>query len=145
MILWIGKPLALAIHQRQLAEHGGTSGVREEKLLDSAPARPQQLRAYGDPAPDLADLAATLAFGLAPNLPFVDGNKRAAHVCYRVFLALNDVEFSAGDEDKCASILAPAEGALTGKPFAAWLRQHIGAKSGRRMHEPRPPEYRARG
>ncbi len=70
MIRWISKPLALAIHDRQLAEHGGGSGVRDDTLLDSALARAQQLHAYGDPPPDLADLAASLAFGLARNHPF---------------------------------------------------------------------------
>ena len=76
MIIWIERTLALAIHERQLSEHGGGSGVRDEALLESALARPQQLFAYGDPPPDLAALAASLAFGLARNHPFVDGNKR---------------------------------------------------------------------
>ncbi|MGH8164218.1 MAG: type II toxin-antitoxin system death-on-curing family toxin [Rhodanobacteraceae bacterium] len=145
MIAWIEKSLALAIHDRQLAEHGGSSGVRDENLLDSALARPQQLYAYGDPAPDLVDLAASLAYGLARNHPFVDGNKRTAHVCYRVFLALNDVELEASDEDKYVTMLALAEGALKEKAFAAWLRQHITMKPGRRVQEPRAKKYRARG
>ena len=144
MILWIEKPLALAIHDRQLAEHGGTGCVRDEKLLESALARPQQLYAYGDPIPDIADLAATLAFGLARNHPFVDGNKRTAHVCYRVFLALNDVEFNASDEDKYVTILALAEGKLREKDFAASLRQHIKVNPRKRVQEPRAKRYRAR-
>ena len=78
MISWLTKALVLAIHDRQLAEHGGSAGVRDEGLLESALARPQQLHAYGDPAPDLADLAAALASGLARNHPFVDGKKRSA-------------------------------------------------------------------
>ncbi len=143
MIVWIEKPLALAIHDRQLAEHGGSSGVRDEKLLESALARPQQLYAYGDPAPDIADLAATLAFGLARNHPFVDGNKRTAHVSYRVFLELNDIELKANDEDKYVMILALAEGKLREKDFAAWLRQRIKVKPGKRMQEPRVKKYRA--
>lgn len=144
LIIWVEKPLALAIHERQLAEHGGSSGVRDEKLLESALARPQQLFAYGDPQPDLADLAAGLAFGLSRNHPFVDGNKRTAHVCYRVFLALNDAEFDAGDEEKYTAMLALAEGALKEKAFAAWLRQHIKMKPGRRVQEKRAKTYRAR-
>ena len=76
MIVWLEKALTLAIHDRQLAEHGGSAGVRDETLLESVLARPQQLFAYGDPVPDLAELAASLAFGLARNHPFVDGNKR---------------------------------------------------------------------
>ena len=80
MVIWISKRLALAIHDRQLAEHGGSIGVRDETLLDSAIARPQQLFAYGDPPPDLAALSASLAYGLARNHPFIDGNKRTAAV-----------------------------------------------------------------
>ena len=95
MIVWLTRGLALAIHERQLSEHGGGIGVRDENLLESALARPQQLFAYGDPAPDLAALAASLACALANNHPFVDGSKRTAHVAYRVFLALNDAELQA--------------------------------------------------
>src|SRR6185295_5672737 len=112
IIAWIDKRFALAIHDRQLAEHGGSGGVRDETLLDSALARPQQLHAYGDPAPDIAALAASLAFGIARNHPFVDGNKRTAHVCYRVFLALNGAELDATDEDKYVAMLSLAEGSL---------------------------------
>lgn len=143
MIVWIEKPLALAIHNRQLSEHGGGSGVRDESLLDSALARPQQLHAYGDPAPDLADLAASLAFGLARNHPFVDGNKRTAHVCYRVFLALNDAELVASDQDKYITMLSLAEGSLSETDFAAWLRQHIAPASGGAVHEQKA-RYRRR-
>lgn len=85
MLVWITHALALAIHERQLSEHGGASGVRDEALLASALARPQQLFSYGDPPPDLVELTASLAYGFARNHPFVDGNKRTAHVCYRVF------------------------------------------------------------
>ena len=130
MILWIEKKLALAIHGRQLAEHGGGSGVREEALLDSALARPQQLFAYGDPPPDLAALAASLAFGLARNHPFVDGNKRTAHVCYRTFLALNDANLVASDEEKYIAMLGLAEGSLGETDFADWLRTHLVLSTG---------------
>jgi death-on-curing family protein len=97
MITWIDRRLALAIHDRQLAEHGGGSGVRDAALLDSALARPQQRYAYGDPPPDLADLAASLAYGLARNHPFVDGNKRTAAVACEVFIMLNDATLEADD------------------------------------------------
>lgn len=137
MIVWLDKVLALAIHDRQLAEHGGGSGVRDESLLDSALARPQQLFAYGDPAPDLAALAASLASGIARNHPFVDGNKRTAHVCYRVFLALNGAEFEASDEDKYVTMLGLAEGSLSETEFASWLRQHIHQSTGKQIHEKR--------
>ena len=137
MIVWIERMLALAIHDRQLAEHGGGGGVREDALLDSALARPQQLFAYGDPPPDLAALAASLAFGLARNHAFVDGNKRTAHVCYRVFLALNDAELIASDEDKYISMLGLAEGSLSEIDFAAWLRQHLVVSTKHDINEPR--------
>lgn len=137
MIIWIQRPLAIAIHERQLAEHGGGVGVRDDNLLDSALARPQQLHACGDPPPDLADLAASLAFGLARNPPFIDGNKRTAHVCYRVFLALNGGDLTASDEDKYVIMVALAEGSLTEAEFAAWLRQHIKLDGGKHVNEPR--------
>ncbi len=137
MIIWIERPLAIAIHERQLAEHGGSLGVRDDNLLDSALARPQQLHAYGDLPPDLADLAASLAFGLARNHPFVDGNKRTAHVCYRVFLALNSVDLDASDEDKYVTMIALAEGSLSEADFATWLRQHIKLDGAKRLNEPR--------
>lgn len=125
MIVWISRTLALAIHERQLAEHGGGSGVRDDGLLDSALARPQQRHAYGEPPPDLADLAASLAYGLARNHPFVDGNKRTAHVCYRVFLQLNDCNLVASDEEKYAAMVGLAEGSIDEAEFARWLRTRI--------------------
>ncbi len=137
VITWISKALALAIHERQLAEHGGGSGVRDAGMLDSALARPEQRFAYGDPPPDLAELAAALAFGLARNHPFVDGNKRTAHVCYRVFLLLNHCELVASDEDMYLAMLRLAEGALDESGFAAWLRERITAAPEGRVQEPR--------
>ena len=135
MIVWISKALALAIHERQLAEHGGGGGVRDEGLLDSALARPQQLHAYGEPPPDLAGLAASLAFGLACNHPFVDGNKRTAHVCYRVFVMLNGGELIASDEEKYAAMIGLADGSIDEAEFAAWLRPRIRARGGIALNE----------
>ena len=137
MIVWITQPLALAIHERQMAEHGGGTGIRDEALLESALARPQQLHVYGDPPPDLADLAASLAYGLARNHPFVDGNKRTAHVCYRAFLAINDVELDASSEDKYLQMLSLAEGSLGEADFAAWLRPRLRSKAPNKVHEPK--------
>lgn len=125
MITWIERPLALAIHERQLAEHGGSGGVRDEGMLDSALARPQQLHAYGEPPPDLAALAASLALGLARNHPFIDGNKRTAHVCYRLFLRLNDADLIADNEEKYVAMLSLAEGTLAEAEFVAWLRPRL--------------------
>ena len=137
MIVWISKRLALAIHDRQLAEHGGGTGVRDEALLDSALALPQQLFACGDPPPDLAALAASLAFGLARNHPFVDGNKRTAHVCYRAFLALNDAELVATEEEKYIAMLHLAAGHLGETEFADWLRTRLVLSNVGHVNEPR--------
>ena len=143
MIIWIEKRLALAIHDRQLAEHGGSSGVRDDHLLESALARPLQLYAYGDPLPDLADLAATLAYGLARNHPFVDGNKRTAYVVCRTFLVLNDVDLTASAEEKYLTIIALAEDKLTVEEFAGWLRSRIQVSTKNQVQEPRR-RYKAR-
>lgn len=137
MIIWITRPLALAIHDRQLSEHGGGTGVRDEALLESALARPQQRFAYGDPPPDLADLAASLAYGLARNHPFVDGNKRTAHVAYRVFLAVNDAELRASEEDKYVAMIGLASGSMDEATFAAWLRSRIVTAHGGKVQEKR--------
>lgn len=131
------RELALAIHERQLSEHGGGIGVRDEALLQSALAKPQQLFAYGDPPPDIAALAASLAFGLSRNHPFVDGNKRTAHVCYRVFLAVNDAALDASAEDKYLQILMLAEGTLSEADFAAWLRPRLLLDTKAQVQEPR--------
>lgn len=134
----ITRNLALAIHDRQLAEHGGGTGVRDETHLVSTLARPQQQLAHGDTPPDLAELAASLAASLARNHPFVDGNKRTAHVAYRVFLALNDAELHASQEDKYTAILGLADGSLEEAAFAEWLRARIVAVPKGRVQEKRP-------
>ena len=143
MIIWLEKALVLAVHDRQIAEHGGSAGVRDDGLLESALARAHQLHAYGDRAPDFADLAAALALGLARNHPFFDGNKRTAHVTYRTFLELNGTEFNATDEEKYVSILALAEGKLSEGDFAAWLRERLRPAVRGEVHEPRKA-YRTR-
>ena len=125
MIVWISNERTLAIHDRQLVEHGGSSGVRDEGLLGSALARPQQLFAYGDPPPDLADLAASLAYGLARNHPFVDGNKRTAAVMCEVFIELNDGRLTADDVELYPQYIGLAEGTISEAEFAAWLRERI--------------------
>lgn len=125
MIIWINKILTLAIHDRQLAEHGGSSGVRDEGLLDSALARPQQLFVHGEPPPDLADLAARLAYGLARNHPLVDGNKRTAAVMCEVFIELNDGRLEADDIELYPQYIGLAEGSIDEAEFASWLRERI--------------------
>ena len=143
MIVWLEKALVLAIHDRQVAEHGGSAGLRDEGLLESALARAQQLHAYGDPAPDLADLAAALAYGLARNHPFVDGNKRTAAVCCETFVELNGAMIEADDPDLFQQYLALAEGKLAERGFAAWLRERLRLAPRGEAHEPRKP-YRAK-
>ncbi|MGQ0799331.1 MAG: type II toxin-antitoxin system death-on-curing family toxin [Pseudomarimonas sp.] len=137
MIIWIERPLALAIHERQLSEHGGGNGVRDESLLDSALARPQQLHAYGDPAPNLADLAASLAFGLARNHPLVDGNKRTAAVACEVFIVLNGGTLTADDIELYPLYIGLAEGSLSEQEFADWLRSRIVVKHPQKVQEKR--------
>jgi death-on-curing protein len=136
LIVWISRALTLAIHERQLAEHGGGSGVRDETLLESALARPQQLFAYGDPPPDIADLAASLAFGLARNHPFVDGNKRTAAVACETFLMLNDMRLEADDLELYPQYIGLAEGNLDEKAFADWLRPRLRGAGTAAVHEP---------
>jgi len=143
MIVWLEKTLVLAIHDRQVAEHGGSAGVRDEGLLESALGRAQQLHAYGDPAPDLADLAAALAYGLARNHPFVDGNKRTAAVCCETFVELNGATVEADDLELFREYLALAEGKLGERDFAAWLRPRMRLVPRGEAHEP-PKPYRAK-
>ncbi len=124
---WILTPVVYAIHQRQIAEHGGEGGVRDEGLLESALARPQNLLAYGDPEPDVSALAACYAFGICKNHAFVDGNKRVAYVTARTFLVLNGFDIRTSQEDKTLTMLALAEGKLTEEQLAEWIRQRLEA------------------
>jgi death-on-curing protein len=137
VIIWVSKDLVLAVHNRQLAEHGGSSGVRDETLLESALVRPQQRHTYADPAPDLADLAASLAYGLARNHPFIDGNKRTAAVICETFIELNGLSLKATDLELFPVYLDLAAGKLSEDDFAAWLRLRLipGAPLG--VHEKR--------
>lgn len=123
---WIGAGLAYAIHDRQLAEHGGPDGVRDPGAVESALARPRNLAAYG--APDAADLAAAYAYGLARNHGFADGNKRTAWVVARVFLADNGYRLSFDPVDAVRTVEALAAGALSESELAAWFRNRLQAK-----------------
>jgi len=124
-IVWLLEETITAIHHRQIAEHGGSEGLRDEGLLLSALARPQNLLAYGEPAPDLASLAAAYAYGIARNHPFVDGNKRTALVAARTFLILNGVDLEATQDDKVLTFLSLAEGAVSEEELADWIRKRI--------------------
>jgi len=137
VVIWIEKALALTIHNRQLAEHGGRSGVRDEMQLASALARPQQLQACGDPPPDMAALAASLAYGLARNHPFIDGNKRTAAVACETFIELNGLVLSATDLELFPVYLALAMGKLSEDDLAAWLRPRLAPHAPRGVHKKR--------
>jgi death-on-curing protein len=137
VIVWIGKELVLAIHDRQLAEHSGSSGVRDETLLESALARPQQLHAYSDPPPDLAALAASLACGIARNHPFIDGNKRTAAVACETFIELNGVGLAATDLELFPVYLDLATGKLGEDEFAEWLRSRLVPHAPHGVHDER--------
>jgi death-on-curing protein len=119
---WLAADVLLAVHEEQLAEHGGAAGVRDLGLFESALARPQNVAAYGNP--DAADLAASYGVGLAKNHPFNDGNKRTAFVAVELFLALNGHDLVADDADCVLTMLAVAAGSLDEPGFAAWLRTH---------------------
>ena len=123
---WLDIEIAMAIHDRQLAEHGGGSGVRDPGMLESALARPINAWAYG--ADDPADLAAAYAFGVARNHPFVDGNKRTAWVLARLFLALNGHALRFAASDAVGVMLALAAGKLSDSELADWLRQRLASE-----------------
>lgn len=121
--VWIEEAVVWAVHEAQLAEHGGSAGVRDAGLLLSALARPQNLVAYGDP--DVADCSAAYGFGIARNHPFIDGNKRTAFVCAELFMELNGHRLVADDADCVNTMLAVAAGEIEEAVFAAWLRTHL--------------------
>nr|WP_294504642.1 type II toxin-antitoxin system death-on-curing family toxin [uncultured Rhodopila sp.] len=122
MTVWLSPQLILAIHDEQLAEHGGSTGLRDSGLLDSALARPLNRASYGEP--DIAELAAVYALGIAKNHPFIDGNKRTAFVALEVFLRLNGCRFTVGDAEAVVMTLAMAAGELPDDEFTAWVRLH---------------------
>jgi death-on-curing protein len=122
--VWVNTEVAMAAHAEQLAEHGGGQGVRDRGALESAMARPRNLATYGEP--DLADLAAAYAFGIARDHPFVDGNKRTAAVVSETFLILNGRTLGASDAEVVVAFLALAAGELGEKEMADWFRERLG-------------------
>ena len=120
--VWLDPKVMLAVHEEQLAEHGGASGTRDMGLFESALTRAENLAHYG--AHDVADLAAAYGCGIARNHPFIDGNKRTAFVAVELFLLLNDHELQAEDADCVLTMLAVAAGTLDEAAFAQWLREH---------------------
>ncbi len=123
--IWIGDSLALAIHARQIAEHGGEDGLRDATLLSSALARARNVYEYEQDTADVARLAAAYLIGLTKNHPFVDGNKRVAAVVCETFINLNGASFSASDAEFYDVVIAAARGELAEDGVAGWLRGRV--------------------
>jgi death on curing protein len=124
---WIRQDILYAVHDRQIAEHGGLDGIRDRGAVESALARPQNLAAYGEP--DAAVLAAAYAYGLARNHGFADGNKRSAWIAARLFLADNGWRLKFDQVDAIRTVEALAAGTLSEEDMAAWFRQRIASIS----------------
>ena len=121
---WLDRPILEALHADQIMEHGGSLGIRDEGLLESALARPQQKWHY-EPRTDLATLAAAYAFGVAKNHPFIDGNKRATLVSAYTFLAVNGFELEVPEPEAMTVILGTADGSISEEDLASWIRSHL--------------------
>lgn len=124
--VWVSLEVVLAIHDEQLAEHGGQPGVRDPRSLESALARPRNQFSYGDSS--LTRLAASDAFGISRNHPFIDGNKRTSLVVAELFLALNGLELRAGDAECIQVFLALAAGDTTEAALAEWIEANSAAR-----------------
>lgn len=124
--IWLNTAVIIAVHEAQLAEHGGGAGVRDQNLLSSALSRPHNLAAYGNP--DVSDLAAAYGFGISRNHAFIDGNKRTGFVAAEMFLMLNDYLLTADDANSAVIMLAVAAGDISEAEFAAWIRTHAAKK-----------------
>lgn len=123
--VWIDPDVVLQFHDEQLAEHGGQAGVRDQGLFESAMHRPLHLWSYTVPKPDLPALAASVAYGLSRNHPFLDGNKRTAWVACRTFLRLNGCDVKPTQIEIVESVLTLAAGHMSEERFAEWLRTKL--------------------
>lgn len=123
-IVWILDEVVLAVHDEQLAEHGGLPGIRDLGAVRSALARPRNLASYED-CDDLTRLAAAYAFGIAKNHGFADGNKRTALVTADLFLMLNGYELTSSPAENVLTILGVAEGSISEEELAAWIDNNI--------------------
>ena len=119
---WVDKQLLLTLHDESLAMHGGSSGIRDEGLLDSALDRAPNLFLYGKPT--MAELAAAYGYGLAKNHAFVDGNKRVAFLSVGLFLGLNGYQLKATQVEATLTILALASGDMNEADFAIWIQKN---------------------
>jgi death-on-curing protein len=122
--VWITKDMAIAMHDRQLAEHGGLAGIRDEGLLESALGKPKNVFYYSDTTVDITRMAASYAYGIATNHPFLDGNKRTALVVSRTFLVLNGWNLVASQEEKYRAIIALAAGEMDEDTLAQWFKDN---------------------
>lgn len=122
---WVQRDTVFAVHDKQLAVHGGLAGVRDLNTVESALNRAQNLAAYGNPAPDSADLAAAYMYGIATSQGFSDGNKRTAWVIGRLFLAINGETLVFNEIDAVNFMLAIADGNMTEPQVADWVRQRL--------------------
>ena len=120
--VWLTPEIVIAIHEMQLAEHGGPAGIRDMVMLESALGRPQNKFAYGET--DLAVLAAAYGFGVARNHPFIDGNKRTSLMVIYTFLGINDVEFFVPEAEFATIILDLAAGDVSEESLARWIRDN---------------------
>jgi death-on-curing protein len=123
--IWLNLRVIKAFHDRQINEHGGLPGLRDEGLLVSALSRPQNTYHYSSPKPDIAELAAAYAFGLAKNHPFNDANKRTALIAIRLFLKLNGYDLSAPPEEKYRTIIQVAASEVSEVELAQWIRANL--------------------
>ena len=119
---WIDLSVVLAIHEQQIAEHGGSLGIRDLGLIESALGRPKNLLLYNDP--DIFDLAAAYGYGIAQNHGFIDGNKRTAYVVTRLFLVLNGYDINASAVEKVIIFERVGKGEIDQPGLAIWLRSH---------------------
>jgi death-on-curing protein len=120
--IWIAEDVVLAIHDAQIADHGGNAGIRDIGLLTSGLQRPQQAAAYNTCT--VFDLAAYYAAGIVQNHPFVDGNKRVGLVLLELFLVLNGYELAADDAECYSTIMSLASDGLTVEQVSAWIEEH---------------------
>ena len=118
--VWVLREVVFMLHEQSLAQFGGSAGIRDEGLLDSALGKPENLFAYGKPT--IFDLAASYAFGLVKNHPFIDGNKRTGFITAVVFLELNGYRFQASEVDAAVRTLALAAGEMSEPAYAGWLK-----------------------
>ena len=122
---WVKPSLVYAVHDMQVARHGGLVGLRDKNAVESALGRAQQLSTYGEPVPDAADLAAAYAYGLARNHGFSDGNKRTAWVIARVFLLDNGESLDYTEVDAIHVMQDTASGTISEQALAQWFRHRL--------------------